>query len=126
MRKTYLIIGALAFVSLSIVAYCAYDQYCEARIHRLVKKQLSKTPFFAEVSKVADSISNVTGHSTNVVVNFDGSNYATVGIKEKAFSFFKVRKHGREAKYQYNLKNYAVVMFDASSGKILEINKMWQ
>lgn len=124
MRKTYLIIGALAIVSVSIVAYCAYDQYCEARMHRMVKKQLIQMPVFAEINRIADSMANSTGNTTNVVVNFDGSNYATIGIKEKASSFFKKSKNGREVRYQYNLKNYAVVMFDESSGKILGVDRM--
>jgi hypothetical protein len=90
----------------------------------MVKKQLIQMPVFAEINRMADSMANSTGNTTNVVVNFDGSNYATIGIKEKASSFFKKSKKGREVRYQYNLKNYAVVMFYESSGKILGVDRM--
>lgn len=126
MRKTYLIIGALTLVSIAILTYCAYDQYSEARTKRIVRKQIEQDPIFAQVNHIADSLANVSGNSTRVVVNFDGSNYATIGIKEKKLHTRQKSTHGREYRYRYQFTNYAIVMFDQSSGKILQVSKMRQ
>jgi hypothetical protein len=121
MRKIYLIIGALTLVAVSIVAYCAYDQYCEARIKRTVRKQIEQSPIYAQVKHIADSLSDRSGNSTKIVVDFHGINAASIGIKESRWR----HKHvSDEYRYRYHFTNYALVVFDEHTGKILQVSKM--
>lgn len=121
MRKTYLIIGALTLVAVSIVAYCAYDQYCEARIKHTVRKQIEQAPIYAQIKHIADSLSDRSGNSTKVVVDFHAINAAAIGIKEAKW---RLKPSSHTYRYRYQLTNYAIVVFDETTGKILRVSKM--
>ncbi len=121
MRKIYLIIGALTLVAVSIVAYCAYDQYCEARIKRTVRKEIEQSPIYVEIKHIADSLSDRSGNSTKVVVDFHAINAASIGIKEIKW---RLKPSADDYRYRYHFTNYALVVFDEHTGKILQVSKM--
>lgn len=121
MRKTYLIIGALTLIAVSIVAYCAYDQYCEARIKRTVRKQIEQASIYAQIRHIADSLSDRSGNTVEVVVDFHAINAAAIGIKEAKW---QLKPSSGDYGYQYQFRNYALVVFDEHTGKILQVSKM--